>query len=161
MILAHYAFLVSMSSFACNYFSTLQLQHIVHIVTNVDKAFKSYEDWKRNLIFVELDVQRQGEDTTFRTSQFVQLSPDGLCFMEDHTWKEKVVVNIMTPIRNQVVWLKYLIQMLEEIVGVTHEIDVSNEPDIAKLQQFRRNTITSNTGGCSLLDYQRREPVPN
>ena len=48
-----------------------------------------------------------------------------LCFMADWQWREDVDIEILTPIRNQIQWLEYLLIMVKRILDKTGESKVS------------------------------------
>lgn len=103
------------------------MDHLVHVATNVNQTtFKAYKDWRKIYYFVEFDVKYLGGDTIYRMSQFVRSTPNKeVCLMNDYIWKEDVHITLLTPIRNQVTWLQYLIEMLENVISETNEKNVS------------------------------------
>ena len=47
-----------------------------------------------------------------------------LCFMADWQWREDVDIEILTPIRNQIQWLEYLLIMVKRVLDKTGESKV-------------------------------------
>ena len=120
----------------------MKLKSIVHIQKNLDSRFYQYPEWWQNHYFVELDIEipldEQGnkafslvqkKNNVFRLAQFVHVTPSNdVCFMADWKWRENVGIEILTPIRNQIQWLEYLLVMLENLVKKTNEnkVRISN-----------------------------------
>ena len=44
--------------------------------------------------------------------------------MKDLKWKRNVMINLLTPIKNQGVWLRYLLASLEFIMKTTNDNNV-------------------------------------
>jgi len=90
------------------------------------KEYLPITNWEQKYYFVELDVKFAGEEELYRTSNFVRLSPKGvICLMDDHMLKKDAKIYILTVVRDQYVWVKYMIEMLENIVTKTNEANVS------------------------------------
>ena len=47
-----------------------------------------------------------------------------ICFMADWKWRKDVGIDILTPIRNQIQWLEYLLVMLKKVLDTTGESKV-------------------------------------
>ena len=76
--------------------------------------------------FVELDIKRKKDGEIQRFSHFMRLPPnETACFATDLQWNESVLINVITPVKNQVVWLKYLLHSLEEVQYKTKDRNVS------------------------------------
>ena len=106
--------------------SQIELVDVVHVQTNYNKSYGKFEDTSKTYYFVELDVKYKNDDSKiYRSSHFVKPLPSGdICFMTEWKWKSNVEINLLTPIRNQLSWLKYLIKMLEELTQKTNESNV-------------------------------------
>lgn len=103
----------------------MKLQNIVHIQHNIDGQFHRYPQWWQTHYFVEFDVLNRGQ--LYRSSVFVHKLPNNdICFMSDYAWKGNARINLLTPVGNQISWLEYMAEMLEEILKKTSEKNVND-----------------------------------
>ena len=104
---------------------------IVHIQKNLNRDFHRLPN-NRTFFFTELDVRKKSDPSkkVYRASTFLQPTNEGdLCFMKEwNTWREDVTIHLLTPIRNQFRWMKFLVKMLEETISNAHETNVSDKP---------------------------------
>ena len=106
------------------------MEQIVHVQLNLQGGFVRYPKWWQNIYFVEIDVSQDAK--TSRFSHFVHVKPSGdVCFMVDYQSNLDTTINILTPIRNQYHWLKYMLQMLSHIVQSTNETKVGESFNLA------------------------------
>ena len=101
------------------------MKHIVHVQKNLDRTYRNY-DLDKTFYFIELDLISASDQVVYRFSTFVQYSNQQkeICFMEDMRWRTDVKITLLTAVKNQGIWVKYLLQTLEEIMERTKEKNV-------------------------------------
>ena len=101
------------------------VKHIVHVQKNLDRSYRNY-DLHKTFYFIELDLISASDQTVHRFSRFVQYSNQQkeICFMEDMRWRADVKITLLTTVKNQGIWVKYLLQTLEKIMEKTKEKNV-------------------------------------
>ena len=107
-----------------NFLRNLDYQHLVHVQRNDKDNHKKHTDWKKTIYFVEIDVKKKSDGLIYRFSHFVRTPPNEICFAADYEWKINVRINIITAIKNNQVWLKYLLYMLKNIQENTKDTNV-------------------------------------
>lgn len=105
---------------------SFKIQNIVHIQKNLNQQFISYPQWKQTHYFVELDVLSVDDQKIYRTTHFVRhdKTQNRICFIKEYQWKPNVTVNILTPVKNQAVWIHHLLKSLETIITKTNEKNI-------------------------------------
>ena len=101
------------------------MKHIVHVQKNLDRTYRNY-DLDKTFYFIELDLISASDQAVYRFSTFVQYSNQHkeICFMEDMQWRTDVKIALLTAVKNQGIWVKYLLQTLEKIMERTEEKNV-------------------------------------
>ena len=63
--------------------------------------------------FVEIDVRDERNGVLYRVSEYILLHPNqSYCLIESYKWKETSMINMVLVVRNQEVWLRYLIDTI-------------------------------------------------
>ena len=94
------------------------MEEVVHVQHNHQKDY----------YFVEIDLHlKSDQNKIFRSTHFVRYNEKkkSVCFIKEwDAWKPNVEINLLTPIKNQKPWLKFMIQMLENLTKKTSENNV-------------------------------------
>ena len=99
---------------------------IVHIHKNLNGKFRMHPDWRDTYYYIELQVRETTTQQQFQLSRFVQLTPKELCFMQDRLSNLNATIHLLTPVKNQYSWVKYQLEMLEDVIKRTKETKVHN-----------------------------------
>ena len=114
---------------------------IVHIHKNLNSKFRMHPDWRDTYYYIEMQVRETTTQQQFQLSRFVQLTPNGLCFMQDRLSNSNATIHLLTPVKNQYSWVKYQLEMLEDVIKRTKETKVHSFFNYFYLVIFKTQTI--------------------
>ncbi|XP_066932285.1 uncharacterized protein [Clytia hemisphaerica] len=97
--------------------SEYKLKHIVHIEENKEtKQLKRY--------FIEVDVNKHGSEALYRYSGWIIVKEDEsseICQPRGYKWKRDEKIYLITPVKNQARWVRFMIKHLNDIMAHTNE----------------------------------------
>lgn len=102
----------------------LALKTILHIHNNINGKFKPHSNAFKTYFYVELHVEDIKSKTVHQVSHFVQDLPSGFCLKKDYKGNSKSKIFLLTPVKNQFVWVKYLLRVLADVFKKTKESKV-------------------------------------
>ena len=63
--------------------------------------------------FVEIDVRDETTGELYRVSEYLLIHPNlSHCLIEEYEWNERTVINMVLVVKNQEMWVRYLIDTL-------------------------------------------------